>query len=479
VSATAHSATPLPDAEYLDSPTVAERRARGRVRRDEMSLDALAAWDPSPTREDPVQILHRQAATRTPELVPIRYGRMLVSPFAFYRGGAGIMAADLSTTAVAGLRAQLCGDAHLLNFGIFDTPERSLVFGINDFDETLPGPVEWDIKRLAVSIEIAGRDLGFTSVQRQRAVEATVGAYREAMLEFAEMRNLDVWYARMSAKDLRRRLSTLADRTSAKEAQKRLDKALRRDHLRAFERHLVVTDDQPRFVSNPPVLEPADELLVGEQRERYVEVVQEFLRKYRASLAPDRRVLMEGYRFVSIARKVVGVGSVGTRAWVVLMQGRDAGDPLLLQLKEAQPSVLAPFAGATSYESDGHRVVEGQRLMQAAGDHLLGWYDLTAWDGEQRDFYVRQLWDGKASIEVAHLTHKGLLVYGESCGWTLARGHARSGDRIALAAYLGEDHGFDEAIAAFSAAYADTNEADHARLTQAAATGEVEVQPGI
>ena len=476
---TPHAASPLPDAEFLDTHTVAERQARGNARRSEVSLESLAAWSPPATREDPVAILERQAAHRAPELVPIRYGRMLVSPFAFYRGGAGIMAADLSTTPTGGLRAQLCGDAHLLNFGIFDTPERALVFGLNDFDETLPGPIEWDLKRLAVSMEVAGRDLGFDQIQREHVVVATVQAYREALLEFAEMRNLDVWYARMSADDLRQRLATLADRASAKEAKKRLEKALRRDHLHAFERHLRVEDGQPRFISNPPVLVPAEEMLVGEARERYVEVIQTFLHKYRASLSPERQLLMEGYRFVSLARKVVGVGSVGTRAWVVLMQGRDAADPLLLQLKEAQPSVLAPYAGATDFTCEGHRVVEGQRLMQAASDHLLGWYDLRALDGEHRDFYVRQLWDGKASIEVEHLTDKGLAVYGQACGWTLARGHARSGDRVALGAYVGEDPGFDQAIAAFAAAYADTNDADHARLAEAETSGEVEVVHGV
>lgn len=474
-----HPASPLPEAEYQDVLTVTERQVRGRARRDEVSLEALAEWTPPASREDPLAILQRQAEHRAPDLVPIRYGRMLVSPFAFYRGGAGIMAADLSTTPTAGLRAQLCGDAHLLNFGIFDTPERSLIFGLNDFDETLPGPIEWDLKRFAVSMEVAARDMGFGSEQRDHIVLSAVRAYREAMLEFAEMRNLDVWYARMSAEELQRRLSDLADRSSGKEAKKRLEKALRRDHLRAFDRHLRIVDGRPEFVSNPPVLVPAEELLVGAARERYVEVIQTFLRKYRASLSPERQVLMEGYRFVALARKVVGVGSVGTRAWVVLMQGRDAADPLLLQLKEAQPSVLAPFAGATRYESEGHRVVEGQRLMQAASDHLLGWYDLDALDGEHRDYYVRQLWDGKASIEVEHLTDKGLAVYGQACGWTLARGHARSGDRVALAGYLGDDPGFDQAIAAFAAAYADTNEADHARLASAADAGEVEVLSGV
>lgn len=476
---TAPAASPLPDAEYLDTHSVAEREARGRTRRAELSLDALASWTPAPGREDPVAILQRQATHRAPELVPIRYGRMLVSPFAFYRGGAAIMAADLSTLPTGGLRAQLCGDAHLMNFGIFDSPERALVFGLNDFDETLPGPIEWDVMRLAASMEVAGRDLGFDQIQREHVVAATVRAYREAMAEFAQMRNLDVWYARMSAEELQQRLATLADRSSAKEAKKRLEKALRRDHLHAFERHLHVVDGQPKFISNPPVLVPAEELLTGEARERYVEVIQTFLHQYRASLSPERQVLMEGYRFVALARKVVGVGSVGTRAWVVLMQGRDAADPLLLQLKEAQPSVLAPYAGATEYQCEGHRVVEGQRLMQAASDHLLGWYDLRALDGEHRDYYVRQLWDGKASIEVEHLTDKGLAVYGEACGWTLARGHARSGDRVAMAAFLGEDTAFDEAVTAFATSYADTNEADHARLLEAERDGTIEVVHGV
>ena len=467
----------LPDAEYLPRRTVPERIARGRSLRSELPPSRLARWSPA-ERLDPITILERQAANRVPELVPIRYGRMLTSPFAFFRGAAGIMASDLAGTPVGGLTAQLCGDAHLLNFGIFETPERSLIFGLNDFDETLPGPVEWDLKRLAVSFEVAGRDLGFDARDREAAVTATVRSYREAMLGFAEQRNVDVWYARLPAAELRKRLETLGDRASGKEVKKRLQKALRRDHLHAFGRHLVTTDGAPRFVSNPPFLVPADELLEGEARERYVEVVRDFLTQYRESLAPDRRALLESYRFVSLARKVVGVGSVGTRAWIVLMVGRDADDPLLLQLKEAQPSVLAPYAGTTGFESEGRRVVEGQRLMQAASDHMLGWYRLLAWDGQYRDFYVRQLWDGKASIEVANLTPKGLRVYGESCGWTLARGHARSGDRIALAAYLGENEKFDRAITAFASAYAETNEQDHTRLQEAVDSGRLSAAAG-
>ena len=472
-------ALPLPEAEYLERRTVAERVAHGSSLRDEVPLERHARWDAPAGRLDPIDVLERQAEHRTPELVPIRYGRMMASPFAFFRGGAAIMAADLAGTPVAGLRAQLCGDAHLLNFGIFDTPERSLVFGLNDFDETLPGPVEWDVKRLAASVEIAGRDLGFSVSQREAAVLATARSYRESMIHFAAKRNLDVWYAHVSAEQLRERLTKLGGRRAGLEVDKRVAKALERDHLHAFGRHLLTVEGAPRFVSNPPVLVPVDELLVGEQRERYVETVQQFLTQYRESLRPDRRELLESYRYVQMARKVVGVGSVGTRAWVVLLMGRDADDPLLLQLKEAQPSVLAPYAGNTAYESEGRRVVEGQRLMQTSPDHLLGWYRLRAWDGEQRDFYVRQLWDGKASIDVTKLSSKGLRSYSESCGWTLARAHARSGDRIALASYLGEGTEFEEAIAAFASAYADTNERDHARLCEAIDVGKLTAMPGI
>jgi len=472
-------AAPLPQAEYLGRRTVAERVAAGLSLRDEVPLSRHSIWSPPVGRTDPVEVLEHQAARRAPDLVPIRYGRMLASPFAFFRGGAAIMAADLAGTPVSGLRAQLCGDAHLLNFGIFDTPERSLVFDLNDFDETLPGPFEWDVKRLAGSVEIAGRDLGFSSTQRAAAVRATARSYRESMAHYAAARNLDVWYSQMSAVELRERLASLGGRKAGKEVDKRLSKALEHDHLHAFGRHLQTVDASLRFVSDPPVLVPADELLDGAARERYVEVVQQFLKQYRSSLRPDRRQLLESYRYVQMARKVVGVGSVGTRAWVVLFVGRDADDPLLLQLKEAQPSVLAPYAGNTVHESEGRRVVEGQRLMQTAPDHLLGWYRLNAWDGVQRDFYVRQLWDGKASIDVTRLSPKGLTAYSETCGWTLARAHARSGDRVAIAAYLGDDDSFESAITEFASAYADTNERDHVRLGGAVEDGTVAAAPGI
>ncbi len=383
------------------------------------------------------------------------------------------MAADLSTMPTSGLQAQLCGDAHLSNFGIFDTPQRALLFGINDFDETLRGPVEWDVMRLATSVEVAARELRYTPAERERAVLATVRAYRTGMRSFAGMRNLEVWYARLSGKDLCRRLLAQADRTTGSEARKRMRKAMRRDHLHAFERYFAVTDGQPRFVSDPPLIVPVEDLLEGAERERYVEVVRSFLQQYRTSLPPERRLLLESYRYVGMARKVVGVGSIGTRAWVVLFMGRDSSDPLLLQLKEAQPSVLAPYAGDTPYECQGRRVVEGQRLIQAASDPMLGWYGVIGFDGRHHDFYVRQLWDGKASIEIANLTARGLGAYGEACGWTLARAHARSGDRVAIAAYLDDGDTFDQAIAAFSASYADANEHDHALLAAAVTEGRV------
>jgi uncharacterized protein (DUF2252 family) len=472
-SPTAADSLPLPDAEYLRHRSLVEREGRGLGQRGDVPLETHAEWNPPAGRADPVAILERQSAQRIPELVPIRYGRMSASAFAFYRGGAAIMASDLAGTPTAGLRAQLCGDAHLLNFGMFETPERNLIFGLNDFDETLRGPFEWDVKRLAASFEIAGRDLGFDAHERKHAVLATIRAYREAMLGFAKQRNLDVWYARLSAEALQENLAGLADRASAKEAKKRINQALTRDHLRAYDRLVDRSGPSLRFASKPPLIVPIEELLDPEMRERYVDVVGTFLRQYRESLTPERRMLAESYRYLHMARKVVGVGSVGTRSWIVLLIGRDDDDPLLLQLKEAKPSVLAPYAGETTYETQGRRIVEGQRLMQAASDHMLGWYRLHAFDNEEHDFYVRQLWDGKASIDVSRLTPKGLAVYGESCGWTLARGHARSGDRVAIAAYLGANDTFDHALTSFATAYADTNDADHARLCEAIAEGRV------
>lgn len=469
---------PLPDPEELPRRSIRQRIARGRALAAAVPADEHARWSAPAHREDPIAILQRQAATRVAELVPLRHGRMAVSPFAFFRGAAAIMAADLAGTATAGLRAQLCGDAHLLNFGIFDTPERTLLFGLNDFDETIPGPIEWDLKRLVVSVELAGRELGLTAHQCGRAVRSAACAYREAMAEFAELRALDLWYSHLPAVDLLDELESLGHTETRHEAKRRLRQAMRRDHTLAFERLVDASANPPRFRSDPPLLVPVEELLAGPERERYIEVMQAFLGQYRGSLQPDRRRLMAQYRFAHIARKVVGVGSVGTRAWVVLMMGARDDDPLVLQLKEAQPSVLAPYVGGTTYESEGHRVVEGQRLMQAASDPMLGWYRLVAFDGVRRDFYVRQLWDGKASIDVSRLSAKGLRRYVRRCGWTLARGHARSGDRIAAAAYLGDGDALDRALEHFAAAYADQTEQDHARLLEAIDRGELDAVGG-
>jgi uncharacterized protein (DUF2252 family) len=463
----------LPDVEPLPPMSPAERIARGHAARTRVPLAHHAWWEPGGDRPDPVAIIERQSAKRDPDLVPLRHGRMSASAFAFFRGGAAIMASDLSTTPVTGLRAQLCGDAHLGNFGLFETPERSAVFDINDFDETLPGPWEWDVKRLVVSVEVAGLDLGFSTAERQRAVVSCARAYRERMLELSEMGNLEVWHARLGADELLSRVIDDHDAKRSRKLEKQVRKGLQRNHLTAFEKLIDDTDGEPRFAHRPPLLVPIEELLSDRGRRRYVGVIREFLDQYRESLPPAHRALIDGYRYVHLARKVVGVGSVGTRALVVLMIGRDEADPLLLQLKEAKRSVLEPFCGLSQYRLKGQRVVEGQRLMQAASDPLLGWYRLQSLDDKVHDFYVRQLWDGKASVDVTYLSPPGLASYAEACGLTLARAHARSGYRISIAAYLGESDEFDQAVAQFAAAYASTNATDHTALVQAIESGQL------
>jgi uncharacterized protein (DUF2252 family) len=420
-----------------------------------------------------VGILEAQAESRVHELVPIRYGRMLASPFAFFRGAAAIMAMDLSNTPRSGFDAQLCGDAHLSNIGAFAAPDRRLVMDVNDFDETLPGPWEWDLKRLAASFEIAARDRGFSAKESRAAVLGTARAYREAMREFAAMRNLDVWYARLDVEPLLARLAKVADRKRIEKAERNLAKAKRKNSIKAFDRLVHEVDGEPRIVSDPPLLVPARELVPDDRRRELEGRMREVFAKYRESLKGDRRRLLDSYRFVELARKVVGVGSVGTRAWVVLMMGRDGDDPLFLQAKEAEASVLEPYAGASEFENHGRRVVEGQWLMQAASDVLLGWTPAVGEDDRERDFYVRQLWDGKRSVEVETLPPEGLAIYGRVCGWTLARAHARSGDRIAIAAYLGKGKSFDRAIADFSRRYADQNELDYGALEDAAKSGRI------
>jgi uncharacterized protein (DUF2252 family) len=404
---------------------------------------------------------------------------MLASPFTFFRGAAAIMAMDLAKTPQSGLRVQLCGDAHLSNFGIFAAPDRRLVLDVNDFDETLPGPWEWDVKRLAASFEIAGRDRDFTPKETRAAVLTTAREYREAMRSFAAMGNLEVWYARLDVEAVLGDLAKVADRKQMKAAEKNVKKAKRKNSLKAFDRLVHEVDGEPRIISDPPLLVPARELVSDDRRHELEGRFQEMLGRYRESLKGDRRHLFDSYRFVDLARKVVGVGSVGTRAWVILMMGRDGQDPLFMQAKEADASVLEPYAGASEFGNHGERVVEGQWLMQASSDILLGWLPAFGMDDKERDFYVRQLWDGKRSVEIETLPPKGLEVYGRVCGWTLARAHARSGDRIAIAAYLGKGDSFDQAIAEFSERYADQNELDYGALADAAKSGRIEVETDL
>ena len=424
-------------------------------------------------------VLEEQAALRVPELVPIRYGRMLVSPFTFYRGAAAIMVGDLAPMPRSGLRAQLCGDAHLSNFGGFASPERSLVFDLNDFDETLPGPFEWDVKRLAASFEIAGRDRGFSDVERKRAVLSVLRAYRKAMRNFATMANLELWYSRLDAEAIAVQLRAEVDKKQAKEAEQFMAKARSRDSLKAFAKLTRIVNGTPRIVSDPPLIVPVRELAEDVGGRELEEEIRALLRVYRRSLQYDRRFLLEDYRYADIARKVVGVGSVGTRAWIMLLLGKDESDPLFLQVKEAQTSVLEPSLGRSEFRNHGRRVVEGQRMMQAASDIFLGWVHAPKGiDGVARDFYVRQLWDWKTSIDLEAITPRGLELYGQACGWTLARAHARSGDRIAIASYLGKSDVFDRAVADFAIAYADLNDRDYAALREAVDSGRIKAEEG-
>ncbi len=427
-------------------------------------------------------LLEQQAASRVPDLVPIRYGRMLVSPFTFYRGAALIMASDLAATPDAGITVQCCGDAHLSNFGVFGSPERRLIFDINDFDETLPGPWEWDVKRLAASFEIAGRDRGYSPSDRRLVVMAAVREYRQGMRQAAQQSTLDVWYSHMEIEEMLGWIRTEdQDRRLGKKAGAVLDvaKARTRDNLRAFRRLTEQVDGDLRFVSDPPLLVPVEELLLSDEaRHRTERSIRKLIRKYRKTLADEHHPLEE-YRYLHTARKVVGVGSVGTRAWVILMMGVDKKDPLILQAKEAQPSVLEQFAGRSAYGHEGQRVVVGQRLLQTASDIFLGWQRVMDIDGRRRDYYIRQLHDWKGSAHVDTLQVSGALTYARMCGATLARAHARSGDWIAIAAYLGKGERFDRAVADFSSAYADQNERDYEALVRAVRTGRISAQTGL
>ncbi|MFJ2026595.1 DUF2252 domain-containing protein [Streptomyces sp. NPDC087897] len=468
------AAAPLRAAPHA---TPAERAALGRAARRRAPRSSHADFTPSPHRTDPLAVLEAQSAERVPELVPIRYARMSESPFRFYRGAAALMAADLAGTPDSGIRAQLCGDAHLLNFRLLASPERNLLFDINDFDETLPGPWEWDVKRLATSLVIAARANGFTDRERSGIVRASVRSYRESMARYAGMRNMDVWYARTDAERLRTLAAQELGGRGRRNVGRALDKARSRDSLQAFGKLAEVAGGRLRIAADPPMVVPLTELMPGVEPEAVYRRFGTLVAGYARSLESDRRSLLEDFTLVDVARKVVGVGSVGTRCWIILLLGRDDGDPLLLQAKEAGPSVLAEHTGASRYANQGERVVAGQRLMQASSDIFLGWERADGIDGRVRDFYVRQLRDWKGIAEPESMAPKGMRVFGEVCGSTLARAHARSGDRIAIAGYLGRKDVFDRAIAAFAEAYADRNERDHRALVDAVASGRLPADP--
>ena len=482
-------------------PSVEDRKAKGLEARDRTALSGHAKWRPAADRPDPVGLLEEQDTTREQDLVPVRHGRMMVSPFTFYRGAAKIMAADLKDTPVAGLATQLCGDAHLSNFGLFASPERVLLFDVNDFDETLPGPFEWDVKRMAASFEIAGRNNGFSSADTRAATLASVRAYREAMAAFAQMGTMEIWYAHLAEDDLMSAIRNAVAGTRkeakgakkekkkdekqeklAKIAEKRAEKiaakAHTRDSLQALSKLAELVDGKYRIVSQPPIVVPARDLAAtyGLSPEQVVPVIREQFRAYRATLQDDRRHLLERFEVVDMARKVVGVGSVGTRAFIVLLQGRDAQDPLFLQIKEATASVLEPYLGKSRYRQHGERVVQGQRMMQAASDIYLGW---TKGLDVRRHFYWRQLRDMKGSVEVEAMAPVGLTFYARTCGWTLARAHARSGDPVAIAEYLGDGDAFDKSITDFSERYADQNEHDYQQFVNALKSGRLEAREGV
>jgi uncharacterized protein (DUF2252 family) len=458
--------------------TPGERAARGKAARSEVPRSVHGEWKPPDDRRDPVELLEEQGASRVPELVPIRYGRMLVSPFTFFRGAAYPMAADLAGAPRTGLQVQLCGDAHLSNFGAFAAPDRRMVFSVNDFDETLPGPFEWDVKRLVASFAVAGRDRGFNVKQRQSINTTVTRAYREAMRGFAGMRNLDLWYARIEADELER----AAQRGTAKAIERferNVAKARSKDSLRAFAKLTEVVDGEPRIAGDPPLIVPIEDVVPRAEHRRLDEYLRGVIRSYRGTLTADRRRLLERFHYVHAARKVVGVGSVGTRAWIMLLLGRDESDPLFLQFKEAEASVLEPFLGKSTFANHGERVVEGQRLMQAASDIMLGWIRATDLEGVNRDFYIRQLWDQKGSALVELMDRRTMAIYAELCGRTLAKAHARSGDAIAIASYLGAADNFDRALASFAETYADQNEHDYSALLEAVRSGRVVAESGL
>jgi uncharacterized protein (DUF2252 family) len=460
-------------------PSREERTAKGKAARVASPLASHADLDLGSDRPDPIELLESQSVTRVPELVPIRRGRMASSAFAFYRGAALVMASDLSRTPSSGLRTQLCGDAHLANFGMFGSPERHLLFDLNDFDETAPGPFEWDVKRLAASLEIAGRANGFKAKQRRAVVVAAVQYYRETMRTFAQQGNLAVWYASLDVDEALVTVRSQLTPEGARRTEAALAKARTRDSMNALSKMTTTVDGRARILGDPPLVETLDILFPGRDPDDVMAEMRQLIRSYRSTLLPDRRHLLEDYKLVDMARKVVGVGSVGTRCWILLLEGADGRDPLFLQAKEANESVLTRFTGTRTRGQAGERVVTGQRLMQAASDIFLGWQKVQGFDGVLREFYVRQLRDWKASLPPEQMLPPGMTVYGRMCGWTLARAHARAGDRVALAAYLGRKDTFEQAVADFASAYADQNGKDHAALLAAIDGGQLEAVSGL
>jgi hypothetical protein len=464
---------------------VSERERLGKDARTRTPRSSHAEFSPAADRFDPVALLERQAETRVPELVPIRYGRMLVSPFTFFRGAALIMASDLASTPRSGFHAQICGDAHLSNFGLFASPERSMLFDVNDFDETLPGPWEWDVKRLAASVVIAARYREFTEAEARTAAVAVGSAYRTEMRRLAPLSTLDVWYSHIDVLSLLEDLQASAAtgskvaRRMAERTARTVAKARTRTSLQALDKLTTVVDGERRFISDPPLIVPVDEVFSEVESRAVVSQLDDVVRHYGRSLQSDRRHLLEEFRLVQVARKVVGVGSVGTRAWVILLVGRDNDDSLLLQAKEAECSVLEEFVGASEYPTHGERVVAGQHLMQAASDIFLGFEQLLGPDGVTRDYYIRQLRDWKGSFDIEGSVPAGLSRYAAVCAQALARAHARSGDRIAIASYLGRSGPFDEAIASFAETYAEQNQRDYDSFRRAAASGRITVESGL
>jgi uncharacterized protein (DUF2252 family) len=464
--------------------TVEQRVARGKAARAKTPRSAHGRWEPAPGRPDPVALLEEQAASRVPTLLPIRYGRMLVSPFTFYRGAALIMASDLAGTPVSRVTVQLCGDAHLSNFGMFGTPERQMIFDINDFDETLPGPWEWDVKRLAASFEIMGRDRGFSPADRRAIVTAGVGEYRNRLRQAAGMGGLDAWYDHLEAGMLLKlvRQEVRVNRVTKVEArafERDVGKAYTRDNTRVLTRRVGEVEGEMRIAADPPVIIPIEDLITpGSGWDDPAPLIKKLLSAYRRTLGHQHHPLEE-YRYVHAAYKMVGVGSVGTRCYIMLMLGRDHNDPLFLQIKEAQASVLERFVGMSHYAHHGQRVVSGQRLMQAATDIFLGWVRIPGLDGVTRDYYVRQFQDWKGSADVDNMLVPGAALYARLCAATLARAHARWGDRVAIASYLGTGDAFDRAIADFSSVYADQNEKDYEAFAAAVRSGRLIARTGI